>query len=99
MWQINFKSINQKQKVDRSVAMVKNREIQQRQKNWGPKRKPFISEILRSLMVVGRRRGGKTRKGSKQGFPALFGPLGGMVVLLRDRIRSSSLGLLVGCRC
>lgn len=33
MWQINFKSINQKKKVDRSVAMVKNRETQQRQKN------------------------------------------------------------------
>lgn len=37
MWQMNFKSINQKQKVDKGVAMVKTRETKQSQKHRGAK--------------------------------------------------------------
>ena len=44
-------------------------------------RKQSISELLRSLVVDGR---GKGRKGkrAKQGSQPLFGPLGGMVVMV-----------------
>lgn len=72
MWRMNFKSINQKQKIDRGCYSHQNQGDKHKQKHWRLK-----GIYYRNTKVTNGKQQGEGKKGKIEfGFQPSFGPLG-----------------------